>query len=71
MYVLLAKHQEVVLLYEKCMCMCCLPNQEVLIMCLYNTVIYLFVVNIVEHVTHIIFVLIGVVGECRMRLGKS
>ena len=46
-------------------------HQEVFIMCLYNTVIYLFVVNIVEHVTHIIFVLIGVVGECHMRLGKN
>ena len=40
-------------------------------MCLYNTVIYLFVVNIVEHVTHIIFVLTWVVGECHMRWRKN
>ena len=38
-------------------------HQKVFIMCLYNMVIYLFVVNIVEHVTHIIFVLSWVIGD--------
>jgi len=46
-------------------------HQEVFIMCLYNTVIYLFVINIVEHVTHIIFVLTWVVRECHMRWRKN
>jgi len=38
-------------------------HQKVFIMCLYKMVIYLFVVNIVEHVTHIIFVLSWVIGD--------
>ena len=46
-------------------------HQKVFIMCLYNMVIYLFVVNIVEHVTHIIFVLTWVVGECHMIWRKN